>query len=87
MLTHDVVRYLYAYYHFFTSLNAEEISGQRIATFLEFQMQIDDECGIYERDAEALLRWIAEKVEQLSELNFPNSFDAVKRLLDTFKSQ
>lgn len=83
----SIMTYLYAYYHFFTSQNAEEISGQRIATFLDFQLQIEEECELYEADAAALLRWIEKKISELSNLAFPNSFDAVKARLDQFKTE
>ena len=67
-------------------MNAEEISGQRLTTFLDFQLQIEEECAIYEADAADLLEWIDRKVTELSDIHFPNSFDAVKTLLDQFKT-
>eukprot|EP00038_Savillea_parva_P028049 m.62925 g.62925 ORF g.62925 m.62925 type:complete len:2331 (+) comp8122_c0_seq1:123-7115(+) len=82
----SIMTYLYAYYHYFSSMNAEEISGQRLTTFLDFQLQIEEECAIYEADAADLLEWIDRKVTELSDIHFPNSFDAVKTLLDQFKT-
>ena len=82
-----VVVFRYSYYHYFSSMQAEMVTEQRLATFLDFQLSIDDECAQFEADAAALLEWIELKTHELSDLAFPNSFDAVKAMLDSFKTE
>ncbi|GBP27213.1 Spectrin beta chain, non-erythrocytic 5 [Eumeta japonica] len=81
----SVMTYVASYYHTFARMKNEQKSGRRIANIIGQLMDCDGRKAEYARLVTALLEWIRLKISELNDREFPNSLDAIQRLLLAFK--
>lgn len=81
----SIMAYLMAYYNYFTKMASEDILGQRMRNFLDFEMGIRKDCAAYEKMASELLEWVLMKTSQLNKHDFPNSLVGVQQFWHEFK--
>ena len=80
-----IMTYLMAYYNYFTKMASEDILGQRMRNFLDFEMGIRRDCAQYEQMASDLLEWVLMKIKALNKRDFPNSLVGVQQTWNDFK--
>jgi len=81
----SVMTYISLFYHKFTSQNQKETAARRIQKFAQFNKSVEDQEANYELNANQIVEWINNKIEQLSDRNFPDSFDETLKLIDSHK--
>lgn len=80
-----IMTYVSAYYHYFAKLKSEMTGGKRIAKIISNALTSEKNQKTYETLTTKLLDWIKQKIEELNNRNFPNSFDGIKEKFVEFK--
>ena len=82
----SIITYVVTYYHYFSKMKAETVQGRRIGKVVGQAMEIDRLISEYERFTSELLRWIENKIDELSDRRFANSLNGVQQDLMQFNN-
>ncbi len=82
----SIITYVVAFYHYFSKMKADFVQGKRIGKVLTSILQFESDQTVYESLTSDLLRWIDDKISDLSDRQFANSLDGVKRQLNQFNA-
>lgn len=80
----SIITYVVTYYHYFSKMKAETVQGRRIGGVMRRAMENDQAIQDYELKTSDLLRWIEQKIVDLSDRNYPNSLEGVQKYLGEF---
>lgn len=81
----SVMTYISEFYHKFTSQNKNEVAARRIQKFAQFNKSVEDMENNYTQNAQELLNWINNKIEELGNREFADDMDSVKELINNHK--
>lgn len=81
----SVMTYISEFYHKFTSQNKNEVAARRIQKFAQFNKSVEDMENNYTQNAQELLNWINNKIEELGNRDFADDMDSVKELINNHK--
>lgn len=82
----SIITYVVTYYHYFSKMKAETVQGRRIGKVVGQAMETDRMIDEYEKLTSDLLRWIENKIDDLSDRNFANSLNGVQQDLIQFNN-
>lgn len=82
----SIITYVVTYYHYFSKMKQETVQGRRIGKVVSQAMEIDESIDSYERLTSELLRWIEQKIDDLSDRQFANSLNGVQQDLIQFNN-
>ncbi|XP_029641431.1 spectrin beta chain, non-erythrocytic 1 isoform X3 [Octopus sinensis] len=80
-----IMTYVSAYYHYFAKLKSELTGGKRIAKIINNVLTLQQNQKDYESFTTNLIEWINQKIKELNDRNFPNSYEGIKNELLKFK--
>jgi len=81
----SVMTYVSEFFHAFASSNLTEQALRRANKFLAFARQMSEMQNEYERRATALLGWVEDSKEKFSHLDFGETLDEAKAVLQYFR--
>jgi len=81
----SVMTYISLFYHKFTSQNQKETAARRIQKFAQFNKSVEDQEANYEMNANQIVEWINNKINELNDRNFPDDYDATVSLINAHK--
>lgn len=83
----SVITYVSEYFHCFSTMNASETAGKRIAKIIKMQHELEELANDYEAKARALLAWINETRETLKGREFGTTLAEVQATFIAFNTE
>ncbi|EDV19636.1 uncharacterized protein TRIADDRAFT_33212, partial [Trichoplax adhaerens] len=80
----SIMTYLIAYYQYFAKMRTEKTGGKRIGKIIGLIMEVEKMVKDYYMSIDDLLKWISKTIETLSERNFPNTIERIKKEMIKF---
>ncbi|XP_071480653.1 spectrin beta chain, non-erythrocytic 1-like [Diadema antillarum] len=82
----SIITYVVTYYHYFSKMKAETVSGKRIGKVISGAIDNDKLITEYDKVTSDLLRWIKQTIEILNDREFANSLQGVQQQLLAFNT-
>ncbi|XP_030854304.1 spectrin beta chain, non-erythrocytic 1 isoform X1 [Strongylocentrotus purpuratus] len=82
----SIITYVVTYYHYFSKMKAETVSGKRIGKVINGAIDNDKLITEYDKVTSDLLKWIRQTVEILNDRDFANSLQGVQQQLLSFNT-
>ena len=82
----SIITYVVTYYHYFSKMMAETVSGKRIGKVISGAIDNDKLITEYDKVTSDLLRWIRQTIEILNDREFSNSLQGVQQQLLAFNT-
>ncbi|XP_070577536.1 spectrin beta chain, non-erythrocytic 1-like isoform X2 [Ptychodera flava] len=82
----SIITYVVTYYHFFSKMKAETVSGRRIGKVVIGAIENEKLQEEYDKIASNLLQWIEQTIAILNDRTFANSLQGVQQQLYAFNT-